>query len=623
MVKPAVSDTPRPAICILILSCIIFFTFLPGLAGEFLNWDDSSHLVGNDAVRHMDIPLIFRQTVQKVYIPLTTLSFAVEYRFFGENSFVYHLNNLILQIFNSVLVYFLGIRLGLVSRAAFAAALIFGIHPMRVESVAWITERKDLLYAFFYLLSMLEYLEYQDKQKVRNYASFILLAILSLLSKPMALSLPIIFFILDWFRRREFVLKIFLEKLPLLLIFIPIVWMTFRLHVRNPIHNIGEALLNWVWTFNFYLWKFIWPLDLVPIHHAPGAVSLHLQTYTLSLIFFVLLGGIVFYLRKYRWVIFSVLFYLCSIFFLLRFDQAKDINIVADRFMYLPSLGFCFLIGLGFHSFVRKTENHKLNRNIVILIFWFVAGSLSFKSMLQTKVWNNSVELWTQVIRYYPQEFIAYNDRAVAFIFKGRRDLALDDYGMILKFDPGNVDAHFNRGLLLQKMELHQRAIDDFNQVILQYPSYEKAYHYRGASFEALFNFQAAVQDYNRTIKTNPAYVEGYLSRGNLFNQLGLLDKAVEDYRRVIEIDPLNAKVINNCGTVYAKLMKDKEALEYFNQAIALDTQYADAYYNRSVIFLRQGKNSLAWIDARKAKLLGADVPQEYLDDLKKASDSR
>lgn len=617
MVKFSTSTLSRQFVHICIISLIVALTFLPSLAGEFLNWDDHSHIVDNAAVRTFDLGQMFRQTVQKVYIPLTTLSFAVERKLFGLNPFVYHFDNVLLHVLNSILVYVIALRLGLAGRAAFVAGLLFGIHPMRVESVAWVTERKDLLYAFFYLMAMLQYLSFLKSRKWQALAGWLMFGVLSLLAKPMALSLPLVLFLLDWFDRRKFSLKIVLEKVPLVIIFVPIIWMTYMLHVRNPIQDWMEALLIWVWTFSFYIWKFIFPAVLVPVYNAPEPVGIHNPIYVCSAIFFAAVCLSVFRFKDKRWWVFSWAFYFLSIFFILRLDLNKDINIVADRFMYLPSLGFCLLIGLAVDFLFRKTAASATYFNIFAkVVVISVAVLLCLKSMDQTKIWNNTLSLWTHVIRYNPTEFLAYNDRAVGYISKKMYDHALADYGEILKFDPGNVDAHYNRGLLLQRLGKYRPAIEDFNRVIVQYPYYEKAYNNRGSAFESLGDDAMALADYSKTIEVSPVFTGGYLSRGNLFNKKGLFEQAMRDYQKVIDLDPANAMAFNNRGTVYAKLEQNDHAFEDFKRAIQLDPDYAEAYYNRSVIYQRRGQVALALEDAVKSRALGADGVDRYILEL-------
>ncbi len=603
---------------IVIISLLVVLVFLPSLGGEFVNWDDQSHLVDNAAVQSFDIRWMFSETVQKIYIPLTMLSFAVEHRLFGNGPFVYHLDNLILHLLNTLLVYLLLQRLGLTARAAFWAALFFGVHPMRVESVAWVTERKDVLYVVFYLLALHHYWSYLTRKSWTSYSWAIVCGVLSLLAKPMALSLPLILALLDWFYRRKIGRTAVLDKIPFFLYVVPITWFTYALHVRNPVNSVMEAFLTWTWTFNFYIWKFVWPAVLVPVYHTPKPVEITSPAYACSVLFFIGFAFCVWRFAKNRWWIFAVAYYVLSIFFILRFDFAKDINIVADRFMYLPSLGFCAVLGWGADRALSLCEAHKKHlTRAAILTLWLVIGALGLKSITQTKVWNGTITLWTYVIRYNPTEFLAYNDRAVGYINKGFYDLALADYGAILKFDPGNVDAYFNRGLLYEKLKRYSSAIEDFSRVIEQYPYYEKAYDHRGMAHQAMGNWQAALADYERTIAVSPDFSDGYFNRGNIFNHQELLPRAIADYNRAIVLNPRFERAINNRGTVYAKLSDDKRALDDFNQAIAFDPKYAEAYYNRSVIYDRMSQRAQALVDALKAKMLGADVPESYLQTLR------
>lgn len=594
----------RQFLSLIIIILWVSLTFLPALKGEFLNWDDHAHVVNNSAVRNFDVAKMFYECVQKIYIPLTSLSFAVEHKFFGDHPFGYRLDNLILHVLNSILVYFFALRLGLGLAGALISALLFGVHPMRVESVAWITERKDLLYAFFYLLSLLMYLRYLTTDNKKEMFTSFALGFLSLLAKPMALSLPVVLIVLDWFKKRKLAGIVWREKILLVLVFAPAVWMTYQWHVRNPVQNIAEASITWIWTFNFYLWKFFVPRDLSAIYQFPEPADLTNPIHVFSLMSFACVLLLLYRFRKNHWLVFAMLFYLGSIFFLLRFDETKDINIVADRFMYLPSLGICLLAGAFIEDVLRRNSKHEQVRPVVFLIACAVIGILSLQSIKQVNVWNNSVTLWTRVIEKYPQQFIAYNDRAVAFISRGRNDLALNDYAAILKFDPDNADAHYNRGLLLQKLGRHAGAIADFDEVIKKYPRYERVYNSRGKSYEIMGRDDLAVADYTQAVTVTPAYVDAYIQRGNVFNRRGLLDKAFKDYLRVLEINPQHARALNNCAAIYAKLQNEKKAFEYVNRAIVLDPSYADAFYNRSVLYHQKGEEEKSAADVKRYRQL-------------------
>ena len=249
----------------LILSLVLAATciaFSSSLFSGFTNWDDELLVVNNPEIRSLDfnhIKTIFTSTASMGYIPLTIFSFAIEYQFFGLNPFVFHFDNLILHLVVTALIFFFGLRLGLHVWAAGLAALLFGTHPMHVESVAWISERKDVLYATFYLLALHSHWSYLESQKRNSYALTILYGFLSMLAKPMALSLPMILLICDGMKGRRFTLKVFLEKIPHCLYIIPLVLITYRIHAQPVQSSLGEGLLTWIWCSVFYIWKFFFP----------------------------------------------------------------------------------------------------------------------------------------------------------------------------------------------------------------------------------------------------------------------------------------------------------------------------------------------------------------------------
>lgn len=381
----------------LVVSLIIFSIYSPSLSNGFVNWDDDVHLLENPFVHGWDaahIREIFSTTVNKIYLPLTALSFAAEYHFAGQNPFVYHLTNLLLHILVSVMVMVLGLRLGLGPIPSALAALVFGIHPIHVESVAWVTERKDVLYSFFYLAAMLSYCSYlkeSPRHSVtgRRFSFLVLtfiLGLLSMMAKPMALSLPLVLLVLDWWVKRRISVWALLEKFALALFFLPVVWMTYVMHMRTIHFSFPQSILLAVWTYVFPLAKFFWPGDLVLIYRVPGPVA----SYVFAIAAFAILAVVVFVFRRERWLILALLYYSVSIFFLVRFDQAADTNIVADRFIYLPSLGICLFLGyLCSRLWHQKSRQIYVGAAVVVVLVF-----LAVKTSAQIRVWENGVSLW-------------------------------------------------------------------------------------------------------------------------------------------------------------------------------------------------------------------------------------
>ena len=486
-------QTLLPLFAILIL-CIL--SFAPVLENDFVNFDDTSHLLKNPATHTLNISnikTIFTSLTQKTYIPLTILSFSIERHFFQNNPFIYHLNNLILHLGVTALVFSFALQVGLPIRGAFLAALLFGVHPMHVESVAWITERKDVLYSFFYMLALCFYWQYLSRKKLSFYLATIIFGLLSILAKPMALSLPLVLFACDWLKKRKLDRSLILDKIPPFLYAILIAWITYSQHSRIPGENFQSGVLIWIYTVVFYIRQFFLPIVLSPIYMLPEPVSLASFYYAGSV--FLLFFLLVFFLRLHqnRWIFFSLLFYFLSIFFLLRYDSCEDINIVADRFMYLPSLGFCLLFGAGAERFLDRYKNRKsilrfLASSIFVLLFIF----LSFKTSEQAKIWKNSQSLWNYVITIYPDSAIAYNNRGTA---QTRLDLALMDYNQTLRLDPTFPEAYFNRGNAYYQLGIHSLAIADYTHYISLDPFDAEIYYKRSLAYKKIDALENAATD--------------------------------------------------------------------------------------------------------------------------------
>ncbi len=600
---------------------LTFVAFLPGLSQEFTNWDDPIHLTENLSVRSLhpaNLRIIFTESIQKIYIPLTTLSFAIEYHFFGYNSFIYHLENLLLHLGVTALVYFVGLRLGFSRRAAAVAALLHGIHPLRVESVVWVTERKDVLYAFFYMLSLHQYLGYLEKKEGNEkaygrYGLSLTFALLGILAKPMALSLPIILLVVDWFKGRNFSLKIFLEKVPYAAVILPIAWITYAQHVRVPAEELGSAVLVWLWCLSFYFIKFIFPFSFSPLYPLPRPIGIFQGEYFLAVVLFLALIALIVRYRQQKGFMLAVLFYFCSIFFLLRFDDAMDKNIVADRFMYLPALGMCYFIGeRASRLFFRREDKLKSFMNlarfcgIAVVIFLFI------KTNLQTRIWQNTLTLWSHVIAQDPRQAIAYNNRGIAYEKQGEVEEARTDYETAVALKPDYAEAYNNLGNIYRGQGKYHAALENYNKVIELNAYNPKAYNNRGTVYATLDQEQAAFADYNKALELNPYYAEAYNNRANVLDKFGDDAQALLDYQRAIAIMPGYANAFRNRGIFYLRREKYNEALADFNRALDADPNFSYALANRAMLYSQMGEYDQALSDGRKARAMGAEIAPKF-----------
>lgn len=595
------------------LSIIVLVTFLAysrTLAAGFTNWDDNVYVTENVLLKNFNwanVKEIFTSSVSDVYSPLTILTFALEYHFFGPNPAVFHFNNLIFHLAVVCLIFFLIADLGFPTVVAGISALVFGLHPIHVESVAWITERKDVLYAFFYLLALRSYLQYLRSNKKVPYALSVLFCFLSMLSKPMALSLPLVLFILDWWTKRKITASIVIDKIIYFAIVAGVGWITYSQHARVPGKSLLEAATVWVYTFSFYIEKFFWPVGLTPHYQLPEPIHFSNWPYLVSFIVFGLC--IVFFvLDRSRLWRFAITFYFFSIFFILRFDQGHDLNIVADRFMYLPCLGFCLLLGSFLHNLLEKQRGAAA---LLVIVIIFIAWPV--KTVKLVEIWRDSMSLWTHVIKNNPKLAVAYNNRGEAYSQSGLHDLAIKDYNKALELDPLHVSSYNNRADALIARGETNLAIKDYDKSIeLNRNINFQAYYNRGNIHLARQEFLLALEDYNRAIEINPAFPQVYNNRGIVYLNQQKWDLALENFNKTLQLDPRYGEGYNNRGYALLQMKKYSDALKDFETSLRFNPKNAMAYYNRGNVFRLKGSYDQAVEDLSKAISINPSLPMAY-----------
>lgn len=565
--------------CLLaLILVIVFFAFSPALENGFVFWDDDVHLYQNTTIRTLDVEHvgeIFTDVVNEIYIPLTSLSFAVEHHFFGRAPFVYHLDNLLLHLAVVALIFWLGCRLGLSALASGIAALLFGIHPLHVESVAWITERKDVLYSFFYMAALLSYCRYlnftkstpsiQNKKLTRYLVLTVLFGILSMLAKPMALSLPLILFLLDWFHGRKIDRDAIIEKTPLALGIIGIAWVTYSAHARIPGEGGAiEGALIWAWTCVFYLRQFVFPFMLIPIYQLPKPITFLNPEYLISVIVVFTVIFAVIRLRRHRWFIFSFAFYIFSIFFLLRFDELLDTSVVADRFMYLPSLGFCFLFGYGFQRALACRKRQILIP--VVVIFIVIVSFFSIRTRQQCRIWYDSVSLWHHQLQYYPSQPIALNNLAAILREKDEYKAAEEIYRRARRVHMEGSPVNFSDETI-HSIEKVNYVIGLYGRAIASKPNYTNAYHHLGLLLKDIERFPEAVLAYHEALKLDPKHKNVHFSLGVLYQETGDYEKAIYAYDQTILFNSENEGVYVEIISAYNEAIEEDPKNTLFRQA--------------------------------------------------------
>ncbi|MBI4844392.1 MAG: tetratricopeptide repeat protein [Nitrospirae bacterium] len=611
---PERADKIKPAVYLsaLFVAVTAFIVFLPALGNGFLIWDDDTLVTDNLHIRSLgidSIKWIFTNVGISIWYPATMLSFAADYAVWGLNPKGFHLTNNILHSLNAFFVFMLVYRLvnaggderwrGKPAIAAAAAtALLFGVHPLRVESVAWIAERKDVLYSFFYLLSILAYLKYAslDAGRKKYYFLSIFLFALSLMSKPMAVTLPVVLLILDSYPLKRLDAKggtvnALIEKIPYALLSIASSAATVMTNVSKgslmglETHPVWTRLLVAAKAYLFYLYKMMIPLKLAPYYPYPDKGEILSWGYIGGMAAFLAITAAVFIYRK-RAVASAWAYYLVSLLPVIGIVQLGSYA-AANRYTYLPMLGPFILIGVATGSVFLRAGKKGLQAFVIVLML-IAAGVLSTITWGDTGNWKDTVTLWSYQIRLHPDKVpIAYTNRGIEYAKQGQTELALADYNKAVGVDPKYVKAYNNRGVAYASLKRYKEAIADYDIAIRLNPKLAEAYSNRGVAYGMLGDSEKTIRDCGRAIELNPGIPDSYYNRGIAYMDAGDYENAVNDFSTALKLNPWHLKAYNNRGNAYAKLERHELAIKDYGTAIEINAKSFESYFNRANEYLK------------------------------------
>jgi len=626
-------------VCIAILISTTFMTFWPILHNGFVNWDDNYLILGTIRYRGLawsNIRWMFSTYYMSSYAPLSWLSYALDYKLWGLKPFGYHLTDLLLHTANVVLFYFLGLRLLLLAMpevfkaekkklavSALFAALFFGLHPLRVESVAWASERRDVLCGFFYLLAILSYLHLQadeavQKHRARWLGATLTLYTLALLSKAMAVSLPLALIILDiyplrlltWDPREWLVsrrLKLLWEKLPFFVLALAAGIITCT--GKNPVpsgvmvplrhYGLSSRLAQACYGLVFYLWKTVFPLHLFPLHEKPPHLDVLHWPYIGCVFLTAAISGLVIFLRR-RWDAGPALwlFYVVTLAPVLGLIQ-YGVQMVGDRYSYLPCLGLALLIGAGVGKFLNLNKGRAKNGMVLGGLTLIIFG-LSRLTWEQTHVWHDSTTLWSYILSLEPNSDFAHDNLGDVFFKEGNITGAITEYKKALAFNPDNLDALYSLGSALIEIGKPEQAAVKFRRAIGIYPDFAGFYYALGAILTMEENRRGAEAEYKKAIGIDPHFISAYIKLADSFISEGNLKEAVAVYRQALKANPKSTTIYLNLASTLIREGKIKESVEVYRQALKVNPNFAPAYYSLGIVFASERRNNDAILEFKR-----------------------
>jgi tetratricopeptide (TPR) repeat protein len=531
----------RPTLLLAIVLAAVVVAFLPALRGGLV-WDDEYYVQTNETIRSLSpSSLATLATLPQVgnYHPLTMLTLAVNYAVGGIDPFGYHLVNLLLHLANVVLVYLLMLDLSRRSDAALFACAFWGLHPLRVESVAWISGRKDVLYTGFFLAALLAYRRYarHPELELRSYLASLAAYVASLLSKGMAVSLALVLPLSDFLDRRPLSRRSVLDKTPFVVLSLVFGWLAIAVQGQaEAIHlELGRPLLDRIvyagYAFFLYLVKTVWPsgLSLFYPFPTPPEVSPPALCWAFFAGSILVTALAVASLRFTRKIAFGFFFFAACVAFVLQVLPVGS-AVAADRYTYLAAVGLAYLAGEGF------ARLRDLAPRLVPAIAVLVLAALGGATFARSQVWHDGATIWSDVIAKQPTVVIAYVQHGNAIADLGDKDGARRDYREAARRKPDYLLAHYDLAYLEGEMGNYQAAVDGFTKALALDPDMVWARLYRGDALLRLRRPQDALADYDRVVALAPELAPAYEGRARAWLLLGNRERALPEARRAQQL---------------------------------------------------------------------------------------
>jgi tetratricopeptide (TPR) repeat protein len=570
----------------LLLATISLVVFAQSIRSDFVNFDDDLYVYNSPGIQAgltiKGIAAAFTSPHARNWHPLTTLSHMLDCQLYGLNAGGHHATNIILHTI-AVLLLFRVLRqmTGAVWKSALVAAL-FAVHPLHVESVAWVSERKDVLSAVFFFLMLDVYGRYARAASVTRYLVVIVLFAAGLMSKPMLVSGPIVLLLLDYWPLRRFdqpsltsektrisktanerpvVPLLFLEKIPLFILSAVACVITFVIQKRAtgaiPPLPFLWRLQNAFASYVIYVWKTVWPTNLAVFYpHPNDTLAIWEVTFAIVLLLAITATAIVF--RSQRpYLLTGWFWYVVMLVPVIGLVQVGEQG-HADRYTYLPNIGL-FVVMVWFAADVAIVRRSRSRLAVSTAVAVLIVLALAWAAFIQTSYWCNSETLWTHALSVTADNDVAHNNLGYLCTDRGELDKAISQFESAARIRSGKLHPHYNLASAFVQMNLGD------------------ALARKGRSDEAMVHYEEA-------IRLQPNYADAYYNRGNVLFTMGRTDEAIADWERTLEIQPNDADAHTGLGNALLRKGSLKEAIAHYEKALAIAPQDPHS------------RNNIAWV---------------------------
>ena len=594
---------------VLILSTLLVFWQVRNF--DFVNYDDSDYVSDNPQVLNGltrdGVIWAFTTNRSANWHPLTWLSLMLDCQLFGSNPGWMHLVNLLLHIANTLLLFAIFKKLTAAVWPSVFVAAAFALHPMHVESVAWIAERKDVLSTLFWLLTLAAYVGYVKRPSVFRYLISLVLFAIGLMAKPMLVTLPFVLLLFDYWPLDRFaatrtvktaggksrkpapihdgraiLYRIIIEKIPFFVLAAVSSVITFIVQkVSGAVININalplqDRVANAIVSYMRYIGKMVWPQNLAVFYPFDIGNFTYLQITLCAILLLVISIFVIGFGRKQKYLLVGWFWFIGTLIPVIGLVQVGG-QALANRYTYISYIGLFIMIAWGLPELLSKWPQRKIALGLSMVIVLTILGICAHQ---QVSYWNNGTSLFTHVI----------------------------------KVTQDNYFAHYGLGISYKNLGCHQDAIESYKQAIRINPDYDEAYNDLGISYFILGRYQDAIEAYKQAIRINPDLAKAYNNLGNACLFLERYQDAIESYKQAIGIKPDLAEAYYNLGAAYLKLGRYQNAIESYRQAIRIKPDLAEAHYNLGKALVAQGQIYEALDQLRQAIRLRPDCP-DFMND--------
>jgi Flp pilus assembly protein TadD len=594
---------PRLALAAALLAMLTVAVYAPVRHHAFVDYDDTLYVTDNPEVQRgltLDGLRYAFGVAAANWHPLTILSHMLDCEIFGLHAGGHHLTSLALHVVDAeLLLLILAGMTGALWPSAWVAAL-FALHPLHVESVAYVAQRKDVLSTLFFLLTIAVYARYAARPGFWRYAAVVVCLALGLAAKPMLVTLPFVLLLLDLWplgrARASTAFRLVVEKLPLLALSAADSAVTVAFQARSGAvgslgaYPLGMGVANALTSTVDYLGQTLWPVRLacfypypasIPPWRVAGAACLLLAVTALALSCW----------RRAPYLIVGWLWYLGTLVPVIGVVQV-GLQARADRYTYVPLIGIFIMVAWGTRDLALKVA-HRADgtgvRRVLAGLGVLAVVACTVVSRAQVGTWRNSATLFAHAIAVTDGNFLAHNNLGLARQRAGDLDGAEAELREALRLAPDYVDAHFNLGLTLERQGRLDAAVAEYVEVLRRAPAHARALASLGAARHEQGDLDGAVADLRRALALHPDLLEAHVNLGAVLHAQGDLASAAAEYTAALRLAPANPEAHNNLGNVLAQQGRLDEAARHYEAALAARPDFADAHYNLGNVHAARG----------------------------------